>query len=182
MAEPARPGRAQSDAALFERAQRVIPGGVNSPVRAFRAVGGTPQFVARGEGAFIWDVEGRRYLDYVQSYGASILGHAHPAVIAAVQRAAGRGTTFGAPTADEVRLAEEICARVEGCDMVRLVSSGTEATMSAVRLARGATGRDRVVLFAGCYHGHSDGLLAGGWQRGGHSRPARQRRACRGTR
>jgi glutamate-1-semialdehyde 2,1-aminomutase len=148
--------------ALFERAQQVIPGGVNSPVRAFKSVGGTPYFVARGEGASVWDVEGRRYLDYVQSYGASILGHAHPAVIEAVRKAALAGTTFGAPTEGEVRLAGEICGRVEGCDMVRLVSSGTEAAMSAVRLARGVTGRDRVVVFAGCYHGHSDGLLAGG--------------------
>jgi glutamate-1-semialdehyde 2,1-aminomutase len=147
---------------LFERAAQVIPGGVNSPVRAFRSVGGTPYFVARASGSSVWDVEGRRYLDYVQSYGASILGHAHPVVIEAVQRAAERGTSYGAPTEREVLLAEEICARVAGCDMVRLVSSGTEATMSAVRLARGATGRDRIMVFAGCYHGHSDGLLAGG--------------------
>jgi glutamate-1-semialdehyde 2,1-aminomutase len=146
----------------FDRANRVIPGGVNSPVRAFRSVGGVPYFVARGEGAYIWDVEDRRYLDYVQSYGASILGHADPAVIAAVAAAAGRGTTFGAPTVGEVRLAEAICQRVAGCEMIRLVSSGTEATMSAVRVARGATGRDRIVVFEGCYHGHSDGLLAGG--------------------
>jgi glutamate-1-semialdehyde 2,1-aminomutase len=147
---------------LFARAQRVIPGGVNSPVRAFRSVGGTPYFVARGAGAYVWDVEGNRYIDFVQSYGASILGHAHPRVVEAVQRAAAEGTSFGAPTEREVLLAEEICARVAGCDQVRLVNSGTEAAMSAVRLARGATGRDRVVVFAGCYHGHSDGLLAGG--------------------
>jgi glutamate-1-semialdehyde 2,1-aminomutase len=148
---------------LWERAQRVSPGGVNSPVRAFRGVGGgTPYFVARGEGAHVFDVEGRRYLDYVQSYGASILGHAHPKVVEAARRAVGRGTTFGAPTPGEVELAEEICSRVEGCEEVRLVSSGTEAAMSAARLARGATGRDRVVVFAGCYHGHSDALLAGG--------------------
>src|SRR6516162_1514444 len=147
---------------LFARAQQVIPGGVNSPVRAFRSVGGTPYFVARGAGAYLWDVEANRYIDYVQSYGASILGHAHPRVVEAVQRAAADGTSFGAPTEREVLLAEEICARVAGCDQVRLVNSGTEATMSAVRVARGATGRDRVVLFAGCYHGHSDGLLAGG--------------------
>jgi glutamate-1-semialdehyde 2,1-aminomutase len=152
----------QASAALFARAQRVIPGGVNSPVRAFRSVGGTPYFVARGEGAYVWDVDGNRYLDYVQSYGASILGHAHPKVVEAVRRAAGDGTSFGAPTEREVLLAEEICARIEGCDEVRLVNSGTEASMSAVRLARGATGRDRIMLFAGCYHGHSDGLLAGG--------------------
>jgi glutamate-1-semialdehyde 2,1-aminomutase len=151
-----------TNAGLFERAQRVAPGGVNSPVRAFRSVGGTPYFVARGSGAHVWDVEGRRYLDYVQSYGASILGHAHPDVVAAVQAAAADGSTFGAPTEREVLLAEEISARVPGAEMVRLVSSGTEATMSAVRLARGATGRDRIVVFDGCYHGHSDGLLAGG--------------------
>jgi glutamate-1-semialdehyde 2,1-aminomutase len=131
-------------------------------VRAFRSVGGVPYFVERGEGAHVWDVEGRRYLDYVQSYGASILGHAAPDVIRAITQAAGRGTTYGAPTAGEVRLAEAICERVDGCEMVRLVSSGTEATMSAVRVARGASGRDRIVVFEGCYHGHSDGLLAGG--------------------
>ncbi len=154
-----RPGTNQS---LFERACRVSPGGVNSPVRAFKAVGGTPYFVARGEGAYVWDVEGNRYIDYVQSYGASLLGHAHPKVIEAIRRAAGLGTTFGAPTEGEVLLAETICDRVPGCQMVRLVSSGTEAAMTAIRLARGATGRHRVVLFAGCYHGHSDALLAGG--------------------
>jgi glutamate-1-semialdehyde 2,1-aminomutase len=151
-----------SNAGWFERASRVIPGGVNSPVRAFRSVGGVPYFVTRGDGAYVWDVEGNRYLDYVQSYGASILGHAHPSVVRAVTTAAALGTTFGAPTEGEVRLAEAICERVAGCEMVRLVSSGTEATMSAVRLARGATGRDRIVVFEGCYHGHSDGLLAGG--------------------
>ncbi|MBA2625107.1 MAG: glutamate-1-semialdehyde 2,1-aminomutase [Acidimicrobiia bacterium] len=147
---------------LFDRAQRVLPGGVNSPVRSFRAVGGTPYFVARAEGAFVWDVEGRRYLDYVQSYGASILGHAHPAVIEAIREAARHGTTFGAPTEREVLLAEEIVERVPGVEMVRLVSSGTEAAMSAVRLARGVTGRPTVIKFAGCYHGHSDALLAAG--------------------
>ena len=147
---------------LFARAQKVIPGGVNSPVRAFRSVGGTPYFVSRAKGAYIEDVDGRRYIDYVQSYGASILGHAHPLVVEAVSAAARAGTSYGAPTEREVRLAEEIVARVPGCDMVRMVSSGTEAAMSAVRVARGATGRDRVVLFSGCYHGHSDGLLAGG--------------------
>ncbi len=148
---------------LFKRAGEAIPGGVNSPVRAFGSVGGTPYFVARASGAYVWDVEGRRYLDYVQSYGASILGHAHPKVIEAVRAAAEDGTTFGAPTEREVLLAETIRERIGvGCDLVRLVSSGTEATMSAVRLARGATGRDRVVMFAGCYHGHSDGLLAAG--------------------
>lgn len=151
-----------TNGSLFARAAVVCPGGVNSPVRAFKAVGGSPYFVAGGEGAYVWDVEGNRYLDYVQSYGASILGHAHPRVVEAVRAAAAQGTTFGAPTEREVLLAEEICARVPGCEQVRLVSSGTEAAMSAVRLARGATGRKRVVLFAGCYHGHSDALLAGG--------------------
>lgn len=140
----------------------MIPGGVNSPVRSFASVGGTPYCVARGQGAYIWDVEGNSYLDYVQSYGASILGHAHPDVTAAISRAAGAGATFGAPTPGEVELAEMICGRVTGCDMVRLTSSGTEAAMSAVRVARGFTGRNRIVKFAGCYHGHSDGLLAAG--------------------
>jgi glutamate-1-semialdehyde 2,1-aminomutase len=147
---------------LWARAQKVAPGGVNSPARAFKAVGGAPYFVVRGKGAYVWDADGRRYLDYVQSYGASVLGHAHPKVVEAACRAAGDGTTFGAPTPGEVELAEEICRRVPGCKQVRLVSSGTEAAMSAVRLARGATGRDKVVVFAGCYHGHSDALLAGG--------------------
>jgi len=151
-----------ASAALFDRALRVIPGGVNSPVRSFRSVGGHPYFVARGEGAYVWDVDGNRLLDFVQSYGASILGHADPRVVRAVTEAAGDGTTFGAPTEGEVRLAEAICARVPGCEQVRLVSSGTEAAMSAVRVARGHTGRSRILKFAGCYHGHSDGLLAGG--------------------
>ncbi|MEA3218325.1 MAG: glutamate-semialdehyde -aminomutase [Acidimicrobiia bacterium] len=151
-----------SNDALFERAQRVIPGGVNSPVRSFRSVGGTPYFVARAQGPYVWDVEGRQYIDYVQSYGASILGHAHPKVIEALQAAALDGTTFGAPTEREVLLAEALAERVPGVDQVRLVSSGTEATMSAIRLARGATGRAKVVKFAGCYHGHSDTLLAAG--------------------
>jgi glutamate-1-semialdehyde 2,1-aminomutase len=146
---------------LFERAEAVIPGGVNSPVRAFGSVGGDPYFVARAEGAAVWDVEGRCYTDFVQSYGASILGHAHPKVVEAVVDAAGRGTSYGAPTENEVRLAEEICRRVPSCDQVRLVNSGTEATMTAVRLARGYTGRDRIVKFAGNYHGHGDALLAG---------------------
>jgi glutamate-1-semialdehyde 2,1-aminomutase len=149
-------------AELFERALSVIPGGVNSPVRSFRSVGGEPYFVARGEGASVWDADGNRYLDFVQSYGASLLGHAHPDVIAVITEAATRGTTYGAPTEGEVLLAEAICARVPGCDQVRLVSSGTEAAMSAIRVARGFTGRSRIVKFAGCYHGHSDGLLAGG--------------------
>jgi glutamate-1-semialdehyde 2,1-aminomutase len=147
---------------LFERAQVVIPGGVNSPVRSFRSVGGHPYFVARGEGASVWDADGNQLLDFVQSYGASLLGHAHPVVVEAVRSAAGRGTTYGAPTEGEVLLAEAVCSRVDGCDQVRLVSSGTEAAMSAIRVARGKTGRSRIVKFAGCYHGHSDGLLAGG--------------------
>jgi glutamate-1-semialdehyde 2,1-aminomutase len=151
-----------SNAQWFARAARVIPGGVDSPVRSFASVGGTPYTVVRGEGASVFDVEGHRYIDLVQSYGAVLLGHAHPAVTDAITRAAALGTTFGAPTPGEVLLAEAICARVPGCEQVRLVSSGTEAAMSAVRLARGATGRDRVVKFDGCYHGHSDGLLAGG--------------------
>ncbi|MGH9211332.1 MAG: glutamate-1-semialdehyde 2,1-aminomutase [Acidimicrobiales bacterium] len=146
--------------ALFARANAVIPGGVNSPVRAFRAVGGTPYFVARGEGPYVWDVEGRRYLDLVQSYGAIIAGHAHPVVVEAVQRAAVDGTSYGAPTEREVVLAEAICERVASCEQVRLVSSGTEATMSAIRVARGFTGRPKVVKFAGHYHGHGDLLLA----------------------
>jgi glutamate-1-semialdehyde 2,1-aminomutase len=147
---------------LFQRAQKVIPGGVNSPVRAFRSVGGTPYFVARAQGAFVWDADGARYIDYVQSYGASIVGHAHPMVIEAIRGAAFDGTTYGAPTAREVELAERLCDAVDGLEMVRLVSSGTEATMSAIRLARGATGRSTIVKFAGCYHGHSDNLLAAG--------------------
>ena len=147
---------------LFRRACEVIPGGVDSPVRAFGKVGGTPYFVVRGEGAYVWDAEGRRYTDYVQSWGASILGHADPRVVEAVQRAAADGTSFGAPTEREVLLAEAIRARVPSCERVRLVSSGTEAAMSAVRVARGFTGRDRIVVFSGCYHGHADTLLAAG--------------------
>jgi glutamate-1-semialdehyde 2,1-aminomutase len=150
------------NAELFKRASDVIPGGVDSPVRAFGSVGGTPYFVARAEGCYVWDVEGRKYVDYVQSWGASILGHADPRVVAAVREAAGQGTSYGAPTEREVLLAEAIRIRVPSCEKVRLVNSGTEAAMSAVRLARGATGRDRVVKFAGCYHGHSDALLAAG--------------------
>lgn len=152
----------EASAELFRRARAVIPGGVDSPVRAFRSVGGEPFFVGRGEGAYLFDVDGRRYVDYVQSYGASILGHADPDVIAAITAAAAAGTTFGAPIEGEVLLAEAITAAVPGCEKVRLVSSGTEATMSLIRLARGVTGRDRVVKFSGCYHGHGDALLAGG--------------------
>jgi len=151
-----------TNADLFARAQRVIPGGVNSPVRAFGSVGGQPYFVARAQGGYVWDVEGKRYTDFVQSYGAVILGHAHPKVVEAVQRAAVDGTSYGAPTEREVLLAEELCRRVPSCEQVRLVSSGTEATMTALRLARGATGRSKVVKFAGGYHGHGDALLAAG--------------------
>ena len=149
-----------TNAGLFQRGLARIPGGVNSPVRAFRSVGGTPYFVAEGQGAYVTDVEGNRFIDYVQSYGASILGHANPVVVAAIQRAAALGTTFGAPTPGEILLAEELCARVPAMEQVRLVSSGTEATMSAVRLARGATGRNKILKFEGNYHGHSDALLA----------------------
>ena len=144
---------------LFDRALARIPGGVNSPVRAFGAVGGEPFFVARGEGAYLVDTNGNRYLDYVQSWGASILGHAHPRVVRAVRRAASDGTSFGAPTAREVELAEAVADRVDSVEKVRLVSSGTEAAMTAVRLARGATGRAKILKFAGCYHGHLDALL-----------------------
>jgi glutamate-1-semialdehyde 2,1-aminomutase len=147
------------NAALFARAQRVIPGGVNSPVRAFRAVGGTPRFIARAEGAYLWDADGKRYIDYIGSWGPMILGHGHPAVLEAVQRAATEGFSFGAPTEREVELAEEILKLVPSADQVRLVSSGTEAAMSALRLARGATGRSKIVKFEGCYHGHADALL-----------------------
>ncbi len=148
--------------AWFARAQAVIPGGVDSPVRSFRSVGGVPYTVTRGQGPYVWDVEGTRYIDLVQSYGAVILGHGHPAITAAIAEQATLGTTFGAPTTGEVLLAEAICAAVTGCDQVRLVSSGTEAAMSAIRVARGFTGRNRVVKFDGCYHGHADALLAGG--------------------
>ncbi len=148
--------------AWFDRAQRVIPGGVDSPVRSFRSVGGTPYTVVRGQGAYVEDVEGKRYLDFVQSYGASLLGHAHPEVVAVLREAVTRGTTFGAPTPGEVLLGEAMTSRVAGLEQVRLVSSGTEAVMSAVRLARGATGRDKIVKFDGCYHGHSDALLVAG--------------------
>ena len=147
---------------LFERAQRVIPGGVNSPVRAFGSVGGTPYFVDRSDGPYVWDADGRRYIDYVQSYGPGILGHAHPTVLEAISVAASRGTSFGAPTEAEVVMAEMVVECIAGLESVRFVSSGTEATMSAVRLARGATGRPGIVKFAGCYHGHGDALLAAG--------------------
>jgi glutamate-1-semialdehyde 2,1-aminomutase len=144
---------------LFSRAQRTIPGGVNSPVRAFRSVGGTPRFITRAEGPYFWDADGKRYIDYIGSWGPAIVGHAHPVVVKAVQEAAARGLSFGAPTEGEVEMAEEICRLVPSIEQVRLVSSGTEATMSALRLARGATGRDKIVKFEGCYHGHADSLL-----------------------
>lgn len=144
---------------LFERAKRVIPGGVNSPVRAFRAVGGTPRFVQRAQGAYFWDANGQRYIDYIGSWGPMILGHGHPAVLEAVQKAAVDGFSFGAPTEREIELAEEILKHVPSMEMVRLVSSGTEAGMSAIRLARGATGRSKIIKFEGCYHGHADALL-----------------------
>jgi glutamate-1-semialdehyde 2,1-aminomutase len=163
---PSRPGAGQpypADAPaseeLFERARAIVPGGVNSPVRAFRAVGGAPRFMVRGEGCYLIDADGRRYVDLVASWGPLILGHAHPAVVAALADAAARGTSFGAPTPGEVALAEEMVARTP-VEMIRLVNSGTEATMTAIRLARGTTGRSKIVKFAGCYHGHADGLLA----------------------
>jgi glutamate-1-semialdehyde 2,1-aminomutase len=147
---------------LFARSCHAIPGGVNSSIRAFKAVGGTPYLVARAKGAELWDIEGNRYVDLVQSYGAIILGHAHPHVVDAVTNAAGAGTSYGAPTPREMKLAEAIAERVPSCARVRLVNSGTEATMTAVRLARGVTGRDRLVIFAGNYHGAADPLLAAG--------------------
>ncbi len=145
--------------ALFERAQRTIPGGVNSPVRAFRSVGGSPRFITRAEGCRVWDADDKAYIDYVGSWGPAIAGHAHPAVVKAVQDAAVKGLSFGAPTEAEVEMAELLCELLPSLEMVRLVSSGTEATMSAIRLARGFTGRDAIVKFEGCYHGHADCLL-----------------------
>src|SRR5947209_17607143 len=153
-----KPSRGRSLRA-FDRAQQLVPGGVNSPARAFGAVGGNPIFIARGEGPYLIDVDGNRYLDYVGSWGPLILGHAHPRVVRAVEEALHRGATFGAPTELETQLAELVVAAVPSMEMVRFVSSGTEASMSAVRLARGFTGRDRVIKFAGCYHGHVDNLL-----------------------
>jgi len=144
---------------LFEEAQRYIPGGVNSPVRAFRAVGGTPLFIRRAQGSRIWDVDGNEYIDYVASWGPMILGHAHPRVVKALQRVAELGTSYGAPTALEVELASLIVEAIPSVELVRMVNSGTEAVMSAIRLARGYTKRDKVIKFEGCYHGHSDGLL-----------------------
>ncbi|MBB3214590.1 glutamate-1-semialdehyde 2,1-aminomutase [Herbaspirillum sp. Sphag1AN] len=150
---------APSNDSLFARAQRTTPGGVNSPVRAFRSVGGTPRFITRAQGPYFWDAEERRYIDYIGSWGPAIVGHAHPKVVHAVQEAATRGLSFGAPTEGEIEMAEEICKLVPSIEQVRLVSSGTEATMSALRLARGATKRDKIVKFEGCYHGHADSLL-----------------------
>ncbi|NMG55125.1 glutamate-1-semialdehyde 2,1-aminomutase [Aromatoleum aromaticum] len=144
---------------LFQRARKSIPGGVNSPVRAFRSVGGTPRFIARAEGSRVWDADGTAYVDYVGSWGPAIAGHAHPAIVEAVREAALAGLSFGAPSEAEVDIAELICELMPSIEMVRLVSSGTEATMSAIRLARGFTGRDAIVKFEGCYHGHADSLL-----------------------
>jgi len=146
--------------ALFERAKKVIPGGVNSPVRSFSSVGGIPYFVRNAEGPYVWDEEGHRYIDYVQSYGPMILGHSHPAVIEAINKAASCGTSYGAPTEKEIILAETIIERVKGIESIRFVNSGTEATMTALRLARGITNRSKIIKFSGCYHGHSDTLLA----------------------
>ena len=149
----------KTNQSLFERAQKVIPGGVNSPVRAFRAVGGTPRFIARAQGPYMFDAEGRRYIDYIGSWGPMILGHGHPAVLDAVLKAARDGFSFGAPTEREIELVEAILALVPSVEQLRLVSSGTEAAMSALRLARGATGRSKIIKFEGCYHGHADALL-----------------------
>lgn len=148
-----------SNESLFVKAQQFIPAGVNSPVRAFRAVGGAPRFIARGAGAYMWDTEGRRYIDYIGSWGAMVAGHAHPDVVAAVCAAAKNSLSFGAPTEAEIEMAELLCKLLPGMELVRLVSSGTEATMTALRLARGYTGRSRVIKFEGCYHGHADSLL-----------------------
>src|ERR1022692_2613518 len=144
---------------LFARPQRTIPAGVNSPVRAFRTVGGTPRFFTRGEGPYLWDADGKRYIDYVGSWGPAILGHAHPETVLAVQETARHGLSFGAPTELEIEMAETLCGLLPSMEMVRLVSSGTEATMTAIRLARGFTGRTKIVNFEGCYHGHGDSLL-----------------------
>ena len=149
-----------TNASLFDAARAVIPGGVDSPVRAFGSVGGTPTFITGARGAHVFDAEGRNYVDLVGSWGPALLGHAHPSVVEAVREAASRGLSFGAPTAAETELAEAVRGRVPAAERVRFVSTGTEATMTAVRLARGATGRDLMVKFAGCYHGHSDGLLS----------------------
>jgi glutamate-1-semialdehyde 2,1-aminomutase len=149
---------------LFARAQLTTPGGVNSPVRAFRSVGGTPRFVKRALGPHFWDADDKRYIDYIGSWGPAIVGHTHPEVVKAVQEAVMNGLSFGAPTEGEILMAEEICKLVPSIEQVRLVSSGTEAAMSALRLARGATGRDTVIKFEGCYHGHADSLLVNFYQ------------------
>jgi glutamate-1-semialdehyde 2,1-aminomutase len=159
MSQPSNPLLARTSETLFEEAQHYIPGGVNSPVRAFRAVGGTPRFIARAAGSKVYDVDGREYVDYVASWGPMILGHAHPQVVQALRQAAERGTSYGAPTEGEVILARMLCEMFPSIDLVRLVSSGTEAAMSAIRVARGYTKRDLIVKFDGCYHGHTDGLL-----------------------
>jgi glutamate-1-semialdehyde 2,1-aminomutase len=144
---------------LFAEAQKIIPGGVNSPVRAFRSVGGTPRFIREAVGSRITDAEGREYIDYVASWGPMILGHSHPQVVAAIREAAGRGTSYGAPTESEINMAKRIVAAFPSIEMVRMMSSGTEATMTAIRLARGFTGREKIIKFNGCYHGHVDSLL-----------------------
>ena len=144
---------------LFKQSLQLIPGGVNSPVRAFRSVGGTPVFVAKGAGAYFWDADGKKYIDYVGSWGPLILGHAHPDVVKAVQAVVANGMSFGAPTEGEYLLAQEICKLLPSIEQLRLTSSGTEATMSAIRLARGFTGRNKIIKFEGCYHGHGDALL-----------------------
>src|SRR3981081_1749233 len=159
MADPLVSSSTVRSAELFARAQDLLPGGVDSPGRAFRGVGGTPLFIARGKGATIWDVDGNRYVDYLASWGPLIAGHAHPGVVAAIHEAANRGTSFGAPTEAELELAELVKHAFPSIDLVRFVSSGTEATMSALRLARAATGRDMVLKFDGCYHGHADSFL-----------------------
>src|ERR687886_871472 len=158
MADTVAPSTAKS-AALFAAAQQVLPGGVDSPVRAFKGVGGTPRFIERGKGSAVWDVDGNRYIDYLASWGPLIAGHAHPGVVAAIQDAATRGTSYGAPTEAEVELARLVKAAFPSIDLVRFVSSGTEATMTALRLARAFTGRDTILKFDGGYHGHSDDLL-----------------------
>ena len=158
MVRKAKPHRTRSEA-LFDRARKVMVGGVSSPVRAFKAVGGTPLFISHGKGSHIWSTDGARFTDYVCSWGALIAGHAHPQVLKAVSSALARGTSFGAPSESELLLAEKICSRVPSIEKVRFVSSGTEATMSALRLARAYTHRDKLLKFAGCYHGHSDQFL-----------------------
>ena len=154
---------------LFNKAQQIIPGGVNSPVRAFKAVGGVPPFIKRANGAYIWDMDENKYIDFVASWGPMILGHSHPNVIRAIQNTAVHGISYGAPTEKELQLAEKINERVPGCEMVRLTNSGTEATMSAIRLARGITGREKFIKFEGSYHGHCDSFLikagSGSYQR-----------------